>query len=152
MQVHEQKLNSIRNAHCYSIFPDGRPKDFLVRSKVTGQLHMVEVVNIHLPGDLTAKAAIRKLLLQQTWKKIKHEIKGITDTDFLDCLFIAPVVWYLDTAILKDNLPFFSNFTQSFGSSENLKIKTMGFTTYVKMPSNEFVFGEASDIVSRCSF
>jgi hypothetical protein len=96
--------------------------------------------------------AIRDLLLMRVKEKIEQEIENITDHKFLDNLYIAPVVWYLNTKMLTDNFQFFSDFAKSYGKSESLKVKATGFSTYVKTADNKFIFGEASSIVSNFRF
>jgi hypothetical protein len=130
-------------------FPNGKPKDFLVKQNNDNTHKFIEVINIHLPIGMTNVEEIKKHLIGKVTAKIEKEIKGISNKSHLDNLFIAPVVWFLETKTLKEEYDFFKEFNYSRGKSENINQNTLGFCTYVKTSDNQFIFGEASSIIEK---
>jgi len=130
-------------------FPNNKPKDFLVKQRSNNKNKYIEVVNIHIPIGMNNFKEIKRHLISKVSDKIKRETKSITKKRYLEDLIIIPVVWYLETVMLKDDYQFFKSFNETLGKSFGINKNTLGFCTYVKTSENEFIFGEASSIMEN---
>lgn len=130
-------------------FPNGRKKDFLVKSLSNNKEILIEVVNIHLPVVKIEFDKIKEILIHKVQTKINNEVKNVSDKLQLENLFIIPVVWYLEMSDITNNYEFFNEFNKSLGKSFGITHQTLGFCTYVKTSDNKFIFGEASSIINN---
>ena len=129
-------------------FPNGKTKDFLFQNRKNKSKLYVEVLNIHLPDSEFCNDKIKETIIGKLNKKITEEIAGIDDLNLLNNLCFSPIIWFLETDILRDEYVFFSDFKKTYGSKFGIKHCSMGICTYIKVNGN-YEFAEASSIFEK---